>query len=108
MRKVVAGLLGAAVVTSVGAMAPTFALAAPPSDTAPAAPASESAHLDDHDMPNPLEEKRRALREQAVSEVVSGKAKVETVNGSKVVKLGKTYGNGGFGHPGKNQYVELA
>jgi immune inhibitor A len=108
VRKVVAGLLGAVVVTSVGAMSPTFAVAAPPSDPAPAAPASESAHLDDHDMPNPLEEKRRALREQAVSEVVSGKAKVETVNGSKVVNLGKTYGNGGFGHPGKNQYVELA
>ena len=89
MRKVVAGLLGAAVVTSVGAMAPMMAVAAPPSDSAPAAPASESAHLDDHDMPNPLEEKRRALREQAVSAVVSGKAKVERVNRRRVVNLGK-------------------
>lgn len=103
MRKVVAGLLGAVVVTGVGAFAPAQVMAAPPSETAP-----EAAHVDDHDLPNPLEEKRRALREQAVSEVFSGEAKVETRNGSKVVKLGKTYGKGGFGHPGKSQYVELA
>ncbi|MEV6348003.1 immune inhibitor A domain-containing protein [Actinoplanes sp. NPDC051851] len=99
------GLLGAAMVTSVGAMAPTAALAAPAVDTAPVT-AAESAPQDD--LPNPLEEKRRALREEAVSQVVSGKSKVETKNGSKVVNLGKTYGNGGFGQPGKNQYVELA
>ncbi|GGN70107.1 protease [Actinoplanes lobatus] len=105
MRKVVAGLLGAVVVTSVGAMAPTMVAAAPPSDPVPSSAAGEAAPVDD--LPNPLEEKRRALREQAVSEVISGEAKVETRNGSKVVNLGRTYGNGGFGHPGKNQYVEL-
>ncbi|GLY05856.1 protease [Actinoplanes sp. NBRC 101535] len=105
MRKVVVGLLGAAVVTSVGAMVPAVAQAAPPVDPSPAGQAAEQAPVDD--LPNPLEDKRRALREQAVAEVVSGKSKVETRNGSKVVNLGKTYGKGGFGHPGKNQYVEL-
>ncbi|GAA4596228.1 immune inhibitor A [Actinoplanes octamycinicus] len=106
MRKVVAGLLGAAMVTTVGAMAPTVAFAAPPADPAPVAQTGDNAPVDD--LPNPLEEKRRALREEAVSQVVSGESKVETRNGSKIVNLGKTYGNGGFGHPGKNQYVELA
>ncbi|BCY05172.1 protease [Actinoplanes sp. L3-i22] len=106
MRKVVVGLLGAAMVTTVGAMAPTMAFAAPPADPAPVAQTGDSVPVDD--LPNPLEEKRRALREEAVSQIVSGKSKVETRNGSQVVNLGKTYGNGGFGHPGKNQYVELA
>ncbi|MFC7529463.1 immune inhibitor A domain-containing protein [Actinoplanes sp. GCM10030250] len=99
------GLLGAAMVTSVGTLVPAAALAAPPADPAPAAQAGEQLPVDD--LPNPLEDKRRALREQAVAGVVSGEAKVETRNGSKVVNVGKTYGNGGFGHPGKNQYVEL-
>jgi immune inhibitor A len=106
VRKVVVGLLGAAMVTTVGTAVPAAALAAPPSEPAPAAAQAEQA-LPIDDLPNPLEDKRRALREQAVANVVSGKSKVETRNGSKVVNLGKTYGNGGFGHPGKNQYVEL-
>ena len=105
MRKVVVGLLGAAMVTSVGTWVPSVAVAAPPADPSPAAQAEEQVPVDD--LPNPLEDKRRALREQAVSEVVSGNAKVETRNGSRVVNLGRTYGNGGFGHPGKNHYVEL-
>ncbi|WP_285554773.1 immune inhibitor A domain-containing protein [Actinoplanes regularis] len=100
------GLLGAAMVTTVGAMAPTMAMAAPAADLAPVAQTGDNTPVDD--LPNPLEEKRRALREEAVSQVVSGESKVEIRNGSKVVNLGKTYGNGGFGHPGKNQYVELA
>ncbi|KUL39095.1 immune inhibitor A domain-containing protein [Actinoplanes awajinensis] len=100
------GLLGAVMVTTVGAMAPAMAVAAPPADLAPVAQSGDNAPVDD--LPNPLEEKRRALREEAVSQVVSGESKVETRNGSKIVNLGKTYGNGGFGHPGKNQYVELA
>ncbi len=106
MRKVVVGLLGAAMVTTVGAMAPSMAVAAPPADPAPVAQTGDNAPVDD--LPNPLEEKRRALREEAVSQIVSGESTIENRNGSKVVKLGKTYGNGGFGHPGKNQYVELS
>ncbi|MFI1994624.1 immune inhibitor A domain-containing protein [Actinoplanes sp. NPDC020271] len=93
-------------VTTVGAMTPTMAFAAPPAEPAPVAATGDNAPIDD--LPNPLEEKRRALREEAVSQVVNGESTVETRNGSQVVKLGKTYGNGGFGHPGKNQYVELA
>ena len=104
MRKVVVGLLGAAMVTSVGVLLPTVASAAPPVDTTPAvkAPAID-------DLPNPLEDKRRALRTQAVSDVVSGKAKAVTRNGSTVVKVGHTQGSGASKrHGGKDQYVELS
>src|SRR3954468_21475772 len=87
-------------VTSVGVLLPAVAQAAPPVDTVPAV--RDGSPIDD--MPNPLEDKRRALREQAVSDVVSGKAKTETRNGSTVVKVGHTRG-GKKG--GKDQYVEL-
>nr|WP_296074728.1 immune inhibitor A domain-containing protein [uncultured Actinoplanes sp.] len=96
------GLLGAAMVTSVGAMLPTVAAAAPPADPQPAAKSGKSVAIDD--LPNPLEDKRRALRTQAVSDVVSGKAKPESRNGSQVVKVGRDWSSG----RGKDQYVELA
>ncbi len=102
VRKVVVGLLGAAMVTSVGAMLPTVAAAAPPADPQPAAKSGKSVAIDD--LPNPLEDKRRALRTQAVSDVVSGKAKPESRNGSQVVKVGRDWSSG----RGKDQYVELA
>src|ERR1700754_2361779 len=88
--------------TSVGAMLPTVASAAPPADPQPAAKSGSKASIDD--LPNPLEDKRRALRTQAVSDVVSGKAKTETRNGSKVVRGGKDLSKG----HGKDQYVELS
>ena len=56
MRKVVAGLLGAAMVTSVGVTMPTVAQAAPP-DTA--TKAGETARVDDH--PNRLEPGKRTF-----------------------------------------------
>src|SRR4051794_31956817 len=90
-------------VTSVGAMLPTVALAAPPVDPQPAAKSGNKAVSID-DLPNPLEDKRRALRTQAVSDVVSGKVKPETRNGSQVVKIGKDWSQG----RGKDQYVEMA
>jgi immune inhibitor A len=102
VRKVVVGLLGAAMVTSVGAMLPTVASAAPPADPQPAAKSGKSVAIDD--LPNPLEDKRRAMRTQAVSDVVSGKVKPESRNGSQVVKVGKDWSKG----RGKDQYVELA
>ncbi|MEV4703608.1 immune inhibitor A domain-containing protein [Actinoplanes sp. NPDC049316] len=102
------GLLGAAMVTSVGIMVPAGAVAAPPVDPAPVAK-SGAAPLDD--LPNPLEEKRRALREEAVADVVSGKAKPIKRNGSTVVKVGRTQGSGvtnrKVAKTGTDQYVEL-
>jgi len=62
VRKVVVGLLGAAMVSSAGIMLPAAAMAAPPVDPAPAT-ASKKAPLDE--LPNPFEDKRRELREAA-------------------------------------------
>jgi immune inhibitor A len=105
VRKVVAGLLGAAMVTGVGISFPVSAVAAPVADTAPSANA-DAVTVDD--LPHPLEDKRRELREQAVADVVSGKAKVETRNGSQVVNMGRApSGSGLWKHLGQNQYVEL-
>jgi immune inhibitor A len=98
VRKVVVGLLGAAMVTSVGAMLPTVAQAAPPVDPAPSAVSNGETQVDD--LPNPLEDKRRALRTQAVSDVVSGKKTPLSRNGSQVMKVGR--------HGQKDQYVELS
>ncbi len=111
MRKVVVGLLGAALVGSVGIMLPAAASAAPPVDPAPAAQAGSKASPTD-DLPNPLEEKRRALREQAVADVVSGRTKPIKRNGSTVVKIGRTQGSGDTNRKvaasGTDQYVELS
>jgi immune inhibitor A len=109
VRKVVVGLLSASLVTSVGIMLPTVANAAPPVDPVPAAKAKSSS-VDD--LPNPLEDKRRALREQAVADVVSGKAKPKTNHGSTVLKVGRTQGSGvsdrAVAATGVDQYVELS
>jgi immune inhibitor A len=111
VRKVVVGLLGASLVSSVGIMLPTVASAAPPVDPAPAAKAGSNPSPID-DLPNPLEDKRRALREQAVADVVSGEAKPVTRNGSTVVKVGRTQGSGvtnrKLAKSGTDQYVELS
>ncbi|WP_189080260.1 immune inhibitor A domain-containing protein [Mangrovihabitans endophyticus] len=102
------GLLGASLVTSVGISVPAAASAAPPVDPAPAARPG-SAPVDD--LPNPLEDKRRALRAQAVADVASGTAKPIQRNGSTVVKVGRTNGSGATNRAmpkaGKDQYVEL-
>ncbi|BAK35259.1 putative M6 family peptidase [Microlunatus phosphovorus NM-1] len=43
------------------------------------------------DLPNPLEEKRRELRQTALTDVLSGRRDAVTKHGSKVVRVGKTY-----------------
>ena len=111
MRKVVAGLLGAALVTGVGIMLPTVVGATPPADPVPASRAdNNSSELDD--LPNPMEDKRRALRTQAVADVASGRAKPQSRNGSTILNVGKTHGSGlsnrAVGKAGTDQYVELS
>jgi immune inhibitor A len=103
VRKVAAGLLGAVMVAGVGVLLPAVAQAAPPAEPVPTSVAPGQSKVDD--LPSKQEERRRAMREQAISDVVSGKAKVETRNGSRVVNLGRTFG--GPGKRGKDQYVEL-
>ena len=55
------------------------------------------------ELPNPLEDKRRALRSTAVQQVVQGRATPELRNGSRVVRVP---GTGRKGH--RDRYVELS
>ncbi|MGK5683584.1 immune inhibitor A domain-containing protein [Actinoplanes sp. URMC 104] len=113
MRTFVAGLLGLGLVSGLGVTLSPAAVAAPA--VAPSVQEEPGAHSDE--LVGPLEQKRRALREKALSDVVSGRAKAETRNGSTVVKVGQAAGGGAFGRqsPGRrggkdhhDQYVELA
>ncbi|WBB82434.1 immune inhibitor A [Micromonospora sp. WMMD882] len=112
------GLLGLTL-TATGLAVGNTAAAAPSANTPGAVPsAAEANHAEhDHDLPNPLETKRRALRQEGLSEVLSGRAKSEKINGSTVVKVGKTQAAGGpaarsakagAAAQTKDQYVELA
>jgi immune inhibitor A len=92
MLKFRAGLGSLALVAGIATVAPG-AHAAPPV-TPTAAPVGD-------DIPDRLETKRRELREEAIKEVIAGRAKVQDRNGSKVVRLGKT-------PDAEDQYVELA
>ncbi len=94
IRTGLAGLALAASITGAGALTAT---AAPPDgDTG----ASQAAVVDE--LPNAAEEKRRALREVALKQVISGKAKPTRRGASTVVKLGSKAPGG------EDQYVELA
>ncbi|MFE1645508.1 immune inhibitor A domain-containing protein [Microbacterium sp. P01] len=114
MRKLLVSVVCAALVgAGLTAAGPAFA--------APAAvpPAAESVPTDN--LPNPLDEKRSALREQAITSVLNGEATPEQRGSSTVVNLGNGSDAGaapggnaesrrGFFDfkPRKDQYVELS
>ena len=114
MRKLMVGLLTVSLATGVGVSLAPAVVAAPTAGT-PQADAPEAVAV--HDLPNPLEEKRRELREQAVSAVVNGDLTAQKRGKSTVAKVGKTTGHSpGKGQGGKrksgatktqDQYVEL-
>jgi immune inhibitor A len=114
VRKVTAGVVSLVLTTGAGAafgLAP--ASAAPPVNATQAAGQARTASPDE--LPNPLEDKRRALREEAVQKVIAGDAKTVTRNGSTVVKVGSTATATPRSRAGarraagtKAQYVELA
>ena len=83
MKRVTTAVIGLGLAASGLAFAP--AQAAP---SAPPVSGPERAHAE-HDMPNPLEAKRRALREEAVTSVINGESEPQEINGSTVVKVGK-------------------
>ncbi len=114
MRKVTVGLLSLSLASGFGLMFGPNAIASPPVDAPPAAAPVKKADIGD-ELPNVLEEKRRALRQEALDMVLSGKAKPEKRGASTVVKVGKTTGKGAIAKGGKSiaaapvkdQYVEL-
>jgi immune inhibitor A len=109
VRKAFVGLIGLTLATGTVVTLGPAAFA----ESAPAAVATSGQPVVVDDLPNPLEDKRRDLREQAVSDVVSGKLTTEVRNGSTVAKVGKTNGGGQknaklpAGKKTKDQYVEL-
>jgi len=110
MRKVLGTLTVLALASS---MAAAVALAVPSPANALGAARSAARPVPVDDLPNPLETKRRKLREQAVSGVVNGQFATEVRNGSVVAKVGHTSGGGlasrmPRGSRSRDQYVELA
>ncbi|MDQ3155655.1 MAG: immune inhibitor A [Actinomycetota bacterium] len=86
MRRVTSGLLGLGLVASFGVAYAT------PSTASSAPPVSGADRVEKHDeLPNPLEDKRRALREAGLKSVLNGDSKAVQKNGSTVVKVGKGY-----------------
>ncbi|NUR96682.1 MAG: hypothetical protein HOV67_15670, partial [Kribbellaceae bacterium] len=111
VRKLPAGLFSLALAATAGIGWAQAGNAVSPSTQSSGPIASETAPAPD-ELPNPLEEKRRELRQEALTKVLSGKAKPEVRNGSTVVKVGsKAVGAKGLkaAKTGKvDQYVELA
>ena len=104
-----AALLGGSMFAVPAAHAAPIATGAPPDDSL----ASEAPHTDN--MPNPLDEKRSALRETAITQVLSGDLQTEKRGASTVAKVGEetvadanpnARGAKG-GSKTKDQYVEL-
>ncbi|TWD80404.1 immune inhibitor A [Kribbella amoyensis] len=110
-RTTAVGVLVVAVAAGVGQLPPSTASPVPVEPQ----PAAHQAQADE--LANPLEDKRRDLRRQALSDVLSGSAKVEQRGASKVVKVGQgiagpatrdALGRSTDAGKRKDQYVELA
>jgi immune inhibitor A len=112
VRKVAVGLLGLSLTATGVALGPS-AYAAPLAKAPVAAPSVADAAQPKDELPNPLEDKRRALRQEGLNDVLNGRAKAEKRNGSTVVKVGETAGAGpagaklAGGRQTQDQYVEL-
>lgn len=94
------------------AVTPLAAAAPPPDEPVVATPDSVPAS---DELPNPAEDKRRALREQAITGVLNGRLSTEERDGSTVVNLGSADApaatNGRHRTPprqGKDRYVEVS
>ncbi|HET6954665.1 MAG TPA: immune inhibitor A domain-containing protein [Acidimicrobiales bacterium] len=112
MRKAIAGIAALGLgVSLVAATAVQPAGAAPPPG---AQPGGEPAAASPHELPNPLESKRRELRQEALTQVINGEVTPTESDGSTVVQVGEQPGaSDGEGWLGgserrKSQYVELA
>ncbi|MEU8084565.1 immune inhibitor A domain-containing protein [Micromonospora sp. NPDC049101] len=109
------GLLGLSLTATGLAFGPS-ASAAPQPKLPVAAPAAAEPQALKDELPDTLEDKRRALREQGLSDVLSGRSKPIERNGSTVVKVGEVgkqatnkanARTAATDPPTQDQYVEL-
>ncbi|ONI77435.1 protease [Kribbella sp. ALI-6-A] len=108
MRKVSAGLFSLALAATIGLSSASSGTAAPP-QAGPAVTGNEQSTSDE--LPSPLEDKRRELRQEALTKVLNGSAKPEKRGASTVVKLGKKTAAAKGQRTAKakvDQYVELS
>ncbi|MFI7066665.1 immune inhibitor A domain-containing protein [Kribbella sp. NPDC050124] len=109
MRKLPVGLVSLALAATAGVGLATAGNAAQPSQQADAPQVAGEASGRD-ELPSPLEDKRRELRQEALTKVLNGQAKVEKRGASTVVNLGpKAKGTKGVTNAAGrvDQYVEL-
>jgi len=115
VRKTSAGLLSLALAAGLGASFGSPAVSAIPTAAPKVAPGPDARAVEGHELPNPLEDKRRALREEALSQVLRGDAKVFQRGPSKVVKIATTQSPATVDSQGRqtaaasseSEYVEL-
>ncbi|MFG1954205.1 immune inhibitor A domain-containing protein [Micromonospora sp. NPDC048830] len=83
-RRVTAGLASAAAALLAAGVVTAPASAAPTAE--PASGADKAKHGKDN-LPDPLADQRREVRKQAIADLLNGKAKLQTRNGSKVIQV---------------------
>ncbi len=112
MRKAIAALL--ALGTAVAVFGHAQAGAAPAAPPVGTGAATEPAAVGSHELPNPLESKRRELREQALTSVIDGEATPQEIDGSTVVKVNDgaataaPTSRSAAAQRNRDQYVELS
>jgi immune inhibitor A len=112
VRKVTVGLLSLTLATGLGASVTSpAAVASRDTGTSPVA-SSKIDNVGPDELPNPQEDKRRALREEALSKLIAGKGRTERRGASTVMKVGEAQARNKDGRAqesGKvDQYVELS
>ncbi|MGN9811143.1 immune inhibitor A domain-containing protein [Micromonospora sp. BQ11] len=83
-RRVTAGLASAAAALLAAGVVSAPASGAPAADPAPG---SDKAKHGRDSLPDPKSDQQRELRKQAIADLLSGKAKLQTRNGSKVIQV---------------------
>ncbi|MEU4477042.1 immune inhibitor A domain-containing protein [Micromonospora sp. NPDC023966] len=82
-RRVTAGLASAAAALLAAGVVTTPASAAPAAEPTPGV--EKAKHKDN--LPDPKADQQRELKKQAISDLLTGKAKLQTRNGSKVIQV---------------------
>ncbi|MER7330642.1 MULTISPECIES: immune inhibitor A domain-containing protein [unclassified Micromonospora] len=83
-RRVTAGLASAAAALLAAGVVSAPASGAPAADPAPG---SDKAKHGRDNLPDPKSDQQRELRKKAIADLLSGKAKLQTRNGSKVIQV---------------------